>query len=109
MGTTPVPLSRRRWALTKKGRSLRLAHGGHAYTCTAGRGGRSYVLAREGVRVAVSRKGRGSGRRQVFEVSGPAEPADISIAVVFTGVNRANLTLGGAIRSTVARLLDLAS
>ncbi|MEV7872337.1 hypothetical protein AB0P17_40955 [Streptomyces sp. NPDC088124] len=50
-----------------------------------------------------------SGKRQVVEVSGPAEPADISIAVVFTGVNTADLTLGGAIRSAVARLLDLVS
>ncbi|MFE3829058.1 hypothetical protein [Streptomyces sp. NPDC059092] len=109
VGITPVPLRRRRWALTKKGRSLRLTHGGHTYTCTAARRGKGYALAREGVRIRVSQKGRGSRRRQTVEVNGPAEPVDISIAVVFTGANLANLTLPGAVRSILARLLDLNS
>ncbi|MFJ2218107.1 hypothetical protein ACIQVO_39215 [Streptomyces sp. NPDC101062] len=109
VGTTPVPLNRSRWALTKKGRSLRLAHGGHTYTCTATRRGKGYVVAREGVRVRVSPKGRGSRTRQTVEVHGPAEPVDLSIAVVFTGANLANLTVPGAVRSALARLLDLNS
>ncbi|MFJ8000471.1 hypothetical protein ACIQ7D_25610 [Streptomyces sp. NPDC096310] len=109
VGSTPVVLSRRRWALTRKGRSLRLATAGIRTTARPRDAERAHVLAREGVRVGVARKGGGSRRRQIVEVTGPAEPVDLSIAIVFTGANLANLTLSGAARSTPARFLDLTS
>ncbi|MFI6704038.1 hypothetical protein ACIBJC_34750 [Streptomyces sp. NPDC050509] len=109
IGSTPVSLTRRRWAVTKRGRSLRLVNAERKYTCTATGRGKGYVLARDGVRIKVAQKGHGKKKYQSVDVNGPADPVDISIAVVFTGANRANLTLGGAIRSAVARILDMFS
>ncbi|WP_051835737.1 hypothetical protein [Streptomyces sp. NRRL WC-3549] len=38
-------------------------------------------------------------RRVLVLIDGPADPVDISLAVLFSGANRSQLTLGGAFRA----------
>ncbi|MFE4060146.1 hypothetical protein ACFXP3_28270 [Streptomyces sp. NPDC059096] len=109
VGTSQLSVRRRSWALTKRGRSLRFTHEGRKYTCTASGRGKGYVVSRDEVRVKVIQRGSGSRKHVTVDVDGPAEPVDISLAVLFSGTNRANLTLGGAIRSAVARFFDMLS
>ncbi|MFE2942709.1 hypothetical protein ACFXKG_27190 [Streptomyces sp. NPDC059255] len=109
IGTTPVTVKRRGWALTKRGRALRFEHDGRKYTCVAVRRGKDYLVSHDGVRIKVASKGTGGRKHLTVDVDGTAEPVDISLAVIFSGVNRANLTLGGAIKSAVARFFDMLS
>ncbi|MFJ2174683.1 hypothetical protein ACIOHE_17525 [Streptomyces sp. NPDC087851] len=109
VGTSPLPVKRRGWALTKRGRALRFGHDGKKYTCTASGRGKGYVVSRDDVRIKVAQKGSGSRKHVTVDVDGPAEPVDISLAILFSGANRANLTLVGAARSAVARFFDTLS
>ncbi|MFE7481778.1 hypothetical protein [Streptomyces sp. NPDC057552] len=45
--------------------------------------------------------------RFLVVIDGPAEPVDLSLAVLFSGVNRSQLTLGGAFRAGFATVFNL--
>ncbi|MFE0650106.1 hypothetical protein ACFVZH_16125 [Streptomyces sp. NPDC059534] len=57
-----------------------------------------------GVTVSVRGAGRGGRRRLDVTVSGRAGGADLALALVFAGVDRAALTRGGAVRAGLSRL-----
>ncbi|KAA6218487.1 hypothetical protein [Streptomyces filamentosus] len=108
LGDALVAVERNRLGLTARQRGLRLRHGGDAYRLWAGNR-RSWTLVREadaedpGVRVAVRGTGRLGGRRLEVTVTGRALPADLALALVFAGVDRAALTRGGAVRAALSR------
>ncbi|MFE2290609.1 hypothetical protein [Streptomyces sp. NPDC059452] len=107
LGGEEVQLRRRPWAVRRKGRALRITHDGNEYRCRAIRR-KKYVLTRPGLAVTVTQSGVGTKRRRVqVVIDGPAVPVDISLAVLFSGVNRAQLTLGGAFRTGFSPILNL--
>ncbi|WP_159030065.1 hypothetical protein [Kitasatospora albolonga] len=100
-------LWRNRWAVSRKGRSLRMEYGGTEYRCRAVRRKR-YVFTRPGLVVTVTQSGIAPKRRTILVViDGSAEPVDLSLAVLFSGVNRSQLTLGGAFRAGFATVFNL--
>ncbi|GLF95433.1 hypothetical protein [Streptomyces yaizuensis] len=112
VGDALVTLSRNRLGVTRGARALHLRLAGDRYRLTAD-GGRSYVLTREpddedpGVTIRAGESGRGRGRRLTVHVTGRAVAADISLAVLFAGVDRSTLTRGGAVRAGVSRAVNL--
>ncbi|AXG77892.1 hypothetical protein [Streptomyces paludis] len=106
-----VRMSRNRWALTHRGRSLRLTYLGDAYRLTA-INRRAYKLSRQpdgedpGVVITVRQSGRGSGRKVTVQAAGRALPADISLAALFSGVDRSVLTRRGAVRAGFSRIFN---
>ncbi|MGW8352767.1 hypothetical protein [Streptomyces wedmorensis] len=109
VGDALVSMTRNRLGATARQRALHLRYGGDRYRLWA-RDRRSWVLAREaddedpGVTVAIRGAGRGSRRRLDVTVSGRAGGADLSLALVFAGVDRAALTRGGAVRAGLSRV-----
>ncbi|MET9589893.1 hypothetical protein ABZY45_02860 [Streptomyces sp. NPDC006516] len=109
VGDGLVRMSRSRWALTHRGRSLRMTYLGDRYRLKA-INRRAYELSRRadsedpGAVVTVRRSGIGSGRRVTVRAAGRVLPADITLAVLFTGVDRSVLTRRGAVRAGFARL-----
>ncbi|OII69643.1 hypothetical protein [Streptomyces sp. CC77] len=94
-----VPLRRNRWAVSRRQRALRLTYGEISYRCTAA-SRKEYTVTRPGLSVTVTESGfRRRRRRLLVLIDGPAEPADISLAVLFSRVNRSQLTWGGALRA----------
>lgn len=112
VGDAPVRMDRNRWAPTRRGRSLRLTYLGDTYRLTA-LDRRTYELVRTpdpedpGVRVTVRRSGLGGRRGITVRTTGRTLPADISLAVLFTGIDRSVLTGRGAIRAGLSRVLNL--
>ncbi|MGW5346631.1 hypothetical protein [Streptomyces sp. HUAS TT3] len=108
VGDRSVRLRRNRWGLTRRARSLRMQHAGDAYRLTA-ISRRRYRLTRErdgedpGVTITVKQTGIGTGKRLAVTVTGSAQDADITLAVLFAAVDRAALTRGGAVRAAFAR------
>ncbi|WP_236241834.1 hypothetical protein [Streptomyces sp. CC228A] len=102
-------LRRNRWAVSRKRRALRITHDGTTYRCTA-ISRKRYVLTRPGLAITVTDSGIGRKRRRLLvQIDGPAEPVDISLAVLFSGVNRSHLTLGGAFRAGFSTVFNLAA
>ncbi|WP_240136179.1 hypothetical protein [Streptomyces sp. MUM 178J] len=100
---------RNRWAVSKKRRSLRLAYKGTTYRCTA-ISRKSYVFTRPGLAITVSESGvRRKNRRARVQADGPATPIDISLAVLFAGVDRPQLTMGGAFRVFLSTVFHLST
>lgn len=103
-----VYMTRNRWALTHRGRSLRLRCMGDSYRLTAV-GRKEYELTRErdsedpGATVRVRQSGMGKGRRLTISVTGLALGTDITLAALFGAVDRAVLTRRGAVRAGLAR------
>ncbi|WP_282696389.1 hypothetical protein [Streptomyces sp. CC208A] len=112
LGGALVAMERNRLGVTARQRGLRLRYGGDDYRLWA-ENRRSWTLAREadaedpGVRVRVRGAGRGGRRRLEVTVTGRAVGADLSLALVFAGVDRAALTRGGAVRAAFSRLTRL--
>ncbi|MFF2775057.1 hypothetical protein ACFVU3_09125 [Streptomyces sp. NPDC058052] len=108
LGDALVRVERNRFGATARQRGLRLRYGGDDYRLWA-RNRRSWTLAREadaddpGVRVTVRGAGRGGWRRMEVTVTGRAVAADLSLALIFAGVDRAALTRGGAVRAALSR------
>ncbi|MEV4425866.1 hypothetical protein ACIGN6_11075 [Streptomyces sp. NPDC053792] len=108
VGDAVVHVSRNRFGATARQRALNLRYGGDLYRLWA-RDRRSWVLVREaddedpGVTVSV----RGKRRRLDVTVSGRAGAADLSLALVFAGVDRAALTRSGAVRAALSRATGL--
>ncbi|MFJ6408074.1 hypothetical protein ACIQK9_21405 [Streptomyces hydrogenans] len=109
LGGALVVMERNRFGLTARQRGLRLRYGGDDHRLWA-RGRRSWTLVRRadaedpGVRVTVRGTGRLGGRRLEVTATGRALPADLSLALVFAGVDRAALTRGGAVRAALSRV-----
>ncbi|KUH35690.1 MULTISPECIES: hypothetical protein [Streptomyces] len=109
VGDGRVQMRRNRWASTRRGRSLRMTYLGDGYRLTA-IDRRSYTLTREagaedpGSTIKVRQAGTGKNKRITVEASGRVLPADVSLAVLFAGVDRAVLTKRGAVRATFSRL-----
>ncbi|WP_405710973.1 hypothetical protein OG264_19205 [Streptomyces xanthophaeus] len=102
-----VKLRRNRWAVRRKGRALRMTHDGTEYRCSA-ISRKRYVLTRPGLAVTVTDSGIGTKRRRLrVVIDGAAEPVDVSLAVLFAGVNRSHLTLGGAFRAGFSTVFNL--
>ncbi|MER5736128.1 MULTISPECIES: hypothetical protein [unclassified Streptomyces] len=112
LGGALVRMERNRFGVTARQRGLRLRYGGDDYRLWA-RGGRSWTLARRadaedaGVRVTVRGAGRLGGRRLEVTVTGRALAADLALALVFAGVDRAALTRGGSVRAAFSRVTRL--
>ncbi|WP_284576956.1 hypothetical protein [Streptomyces sp. 2P-4] len=102
-----VRLRRNPWAVSRERRALRLTNEGVDYRCTAV-SRKKYAFTRPGLAVTVTESGFGRKRRRLTVViDGPAEPVDISLAVLFSRVNRSQLTLGGAFRAGFSTIFNL--
>ncbi|MFJ8661332.1 hypothetical protein [Streptomyces sp. NPDC093795] len=108
VGDAVVSMTRNRFGATSRQRGLGLRYGGDRYRLWAVNR-RSWVLARDadaedpGVTVSV----RGKRRRLDVVVTGRAGAADLSLALIFAGVDRAALTRGGAVRAGLSRVTEL--
>ncbi|MCP9958711.1 MULTISPECIES: hypothetical protein [Streptomyces] len=106
-----VAMDRHRWALTHRGRSLRMRYLGDDYRLTA-LGKRAYRLSRlpddedPGVVVTAHQTGVGNGRRVALRATGRVLPADLALAVLFAGVDRSVLTRRGAVRAGFKRMFS---
>ncbi|GGZ39451.1 hypothetical protein GCM10010387_37090 [Streptomyces inusitatus] len=120
VGEDEVTMSRNRLGVTEQSRALHLTHGGDEYRLWA-ISRLHYALARKpsgerpGVTVQVEQSGKHgmramkSGRMHLsFTIEGCAEPTDIALAVMFSGVDRSTLTAGGSVRAMFARGSDQA-
>lgn len=102
-------LDRNRWAVTRRGRSLRLRYLGDHYRLTA-IGRHAYRLTRladgedPGVLVTVRRSGIAGGRRLTVRAAGRVLPADLALAALFAGVDRSVLTRRGAVGAGFRRV-----
>ncbi|MFI6107370.1 hypothetical protein [Streptomyces sp. NPDC051310] len=109
VGDGLASLSRNRFAMTKRGRSLRMTYLGDHYRLTA-IDRKAYTLARTpdaddpGVVLTVRQSGLGKGKKVSVQANGRVLPADLALAVLFSGVDRAVLTRGGAVRAGIARI-----
>ncbi|MER5960878.1 hypothetical protein [Streptomyces sp. NPDC002057] len=112
VGDALVSMNRNRFGATAGQRGLHLRYGGDRYRLRA-LDRRSWVLAREadaedpGVSVTVRGTGRGKRRRLDVGVAGRAGGADLALALIFAGVDRAALTRGGAVRAGLSRVTRL--
>ncbi|MFH9614707.1 hypothetical protein [Streptomyces pratensis] len=111
VGDGLVRMSRNRWAPTHGGRSLCMTYLGDVYKLKAVNR-RAYTLSRQadsedpGCVVTVRQSGRGNGRRMTVQATGRVLPADVTLAVLFTGVDRSVLTRRGAVRAGFARIFN---
>ncbi|MFE3518415.1 hypothetical protein [Streptomyces sp. NPDC059166] len=111
LGGGQVRTERNRWAPSHRGRSLRMTYLGDSYRLTA-INRRAYELIRlrdsedPGVEIVVRESGRGSGRKLTVRATGRVLPADISLAILFAGVDRSVLTRRGAVRAGVSRIFN---
>ncbi|MFJ9055714.1 hypothetical protein [Streptomyces sp. NPDC102409] len=110
VGDGLVRMSRNRWAPTHRGRSLRMTYLGDTYRLRA-INRRTYELSRRpdsedpGSVITVRLSGLGSGRRVTVRAAGRVLPADVCLAVLFSGVDRSVLTRRGAVRAGLSRAL----
>ncbi|MFF9865033.1 hypothetical protein ACF1G0_06370 [Streptomyces sp. NPDC013953] len=109
VGDGLVSLSRNRFAMTKRGRSLRMTYLGDHYRLTA-IDRKAYTLARTpdaddpGAVLTVRQSGLGKSKKVSVQANGRVLPADLALAVLFSGIDRAVLTRGGAVRAGIARI-----
>ncbi|WP_030665580.1 hypothetical protein [Streptomyces cellulosae] len=111
VGDGLVRMSRNRWGLTHRGRSLHMTYLGDAYRLTA-IDRRAYELSRQpdaedaGVVLTVRQSGLGSGKKLTVQAAGRVLPADVSLAALFSGVDRSVLTRRGAVRAGFSRIFN---
>ncbi|MFB4424742.1 hypothetical protein C5F59_027140 [Streptomyces sp. QL37] len=111
VGDGLVRMSRNRWAPTHRGRALRMTYLGDVYVLRAVNR-RAYELSRRpdsedpGSVVTVRQSGLGNGRRMTVRAAGRVLPADVALAVLFTGVDRSVLTRRGAVRAGFSRIFN---
>ncbi|MFD0370987.1 hypothetical protein [Streptomyces sp. NPDC059071] len=112
VGDRVVYMTRNRLGATLHQRSLMLRHAGDDYRLSA-LDKRGYVLTRAadeedpGVTVTVRESGRGKGRKLTVQATGRAEGGDLSLALIFAGVDRSALTRFGAVKAGVRRATEL--
>ncbi|MEV5441793.1 hypothetical protein AB0N23_04495 [Streptomyces sp. NPDC052644] len=108
---TLVPMRRNRWGYTRRGRSLRLTYQGATYRLTAVNR-HAYTLTREpadgtpGAVITARQSGVGKNKKVTVQASGPVQAGDVTLAVLFAGIDRATLTKRGVIRAAFTRLFD---
>lgn len=108
---TPVPMRRNRWGVTRRGRSLRLTYQGGPYRLSA-INRHAYTLTREpadgapGAVITVRQSGMGKNKKVTVQASGPVQAGDLTLAILFTGIDRATLTKRGVVRATFSRLFN---
>lgn len=84
---------------------------GDAYRLTA-INRRAYKLSRQpdaedpGVVITVRQSGLGRGRKVTVQAAGRVLPADVSLAALFSGVDRSVLTRRGAVRAGFSRIFN---
>ncbi|MBM7438775.1 hypothetical protein [Streptomyces sp. HB132] len=111
VGDALVRMHRNRWATTHRGRSLRMTCLGDSYRLTA-INRRAYELSRQpdsedpGAVIRVRQSGVGNGRKVTVQATGRVLPADVSLAALFTGVDRSVLTRRGAVRAGFSRIFN---
>ncbi|MDF6021547.1 hypothetical protein [Streptomyces sp. JH34] len=109
VGDALVHLRRNRWAMTRRGRSLHMRYLGDRYRLTA-LDRRDFTVTREadaespGAVVTVTQSGFGKRKHLTVRTKGPAVPADIALAALFSGVDRSVLTRRGAVRAGFSRV-----
>lgn len=114
VGDAHVYLKRNRWGATHRGRALHMKYAGDRYRLWAVNV-KEYVLMREadnedrGVTVNVKESGMARWKRVDVRVTGRALGADISLALVFAGVDRSALTRRGAVRAGISRVVHVAA
>ncbi|MFD8015067.1 hypothetical protein [Streptomyces sp. NPDC058955] len=112
VGDRVVPMSRNRAGFTLDQRALHLRFAGDDYRLSA-LDKTGYVLSRlpddedPGVTVTVRETGRGKKHRLTVRVAGRAEGGDLSLALIFAGVDRSALTRLGAVKAGVSRVTHL--
>lgn len=112
VGDAHVYMTRNRLGMTHRGRSLMLKYAGDKYRLTA-INRRAFVLRREaddedpGVIITVRETGIGSRKKFTISVEKRAVGADIALAALFVGVDRATLTRRGAVRAGISRVFNL--
>lgn len=102
-------LKRRRLAVTRRGRALRINVGGRDYRYQVLAGKREHVLTRDGATVTTTR----SEWRHPRTISGVArgntiDNVDIALAVALQSMYTRNLTFAGALYSLPGRMLSRA-
>ncbi|MFJ8863726.1 hypothetical protein ACIRD8_35600 [Streptomyces sp. NPDC102451] len=111
VGDASVRMNRNRWAPTHRGRSLHMTYLGDSYRLAA-LNRRAYELSRQpdsedpGAVIVVRQSGMGSGRKITVQARGCVLPADVSLAVLFSGVDRSVLTRRGALRAGLSRIFN---
>ncbi|MGW3660797.1 hypothetical protein ACWD6R_36400 [Streptomyces sp. NPDC005151] len=111
VGDALVRMNRNRWAPSHRGRSLHMTYLGDSYRLTA-INRRAYELSRQpdsedpGAVIAVRQSGMGGGRKVAVQATGRVLPADVSLAVLFSGVDRSVLTRRGAVRAGFSRIFN---
>ncbi|MEU1216221.1 hypothetical protein ABZ424_28220 [Streptomyces sp. NPDC005790] len=111
VGDGLVRMDRNRWAPTHRGRSLHMTYLGDSYRLTA-INRRAYTLSRQadsedpGSVITVRQSGLGSGRKMTVQAAGRVLPVDVTLAALFTGVDRSVLTRRGAVRAAVSRTFN---
>ncbi|MEV7570586.1 hypothetical protein [Streptomyces tanashiensis] len=109
VGDRIVYVTRNRFGATLEQRALEMRYAGDHYRLAA-LDKRGHVLSRAaddedpGVRITVREGGRGKGRRLSVHVDGRAEGGDLSLALIFAGVDRSALTRAGAVRAGISRV-----
>ncbi|MEU0664518.1 hypothetical protein ABZ508_07370 [Streptomyces lavendulocolor] len=112
LGDGHVRMSRNRWGMTHRGRSLHMTFLGDGYRLTAV-DRNAYTLSRAadaedpGVVISVRQSGWGKGKRMTVQAEGRVLHADIALAALFCGVDRSVLTRRGAVRAGFARVFNL--
>ncbi|MFF0423964.1 MULTISPECIES: hypothetical protein [unclassified Streptomyces] len=109
VGDRVVYVERNRFGATLEQRALAMRYAGDHYRLAA-LDKHGYVLTRAaddedpGVRITVQETGRGKGRRLSVRVDGRAEGGDLSLALIFAGVDRSTLTQLGAVKAGLSRV-----
>ncbi|MFI9582370.1 hypothetical protein ACIHCQ_11090 [Streptomyces sp. NPDC052236] len=112
VGDAMVYMTRNRWGATHQQRSLQLKYAGDRYRMWAV-DAREYVVSREadnedpGVTIRVRESGRGKRKQLAVQVTGQVGEGDISLALIFAGVDRSALTRRGAVRAGFSRVTHL--
>ena len=104
----PALFRRRRLALTRSGRALRINVCGRDYRYQVLAGKRQHVLLREGVSVTTNRSQWRHPRMISGLAQGDVDNVDVALAVVLQSMYTRNLTFGGALYSLPGRMLSRA-
>ncbi|MFF9211496.1 MULTISPECIES: hypothetical protein [unclassified Streptomyces] len=98
-----VTLRRNARAFRKNARALKLEHRGRTRSYTSLGLGKGARLAHDGVEITVvpgSPEAPRDRSRRTVTVSGPADAADLALALLFEAVDTSALTLGGTLATT---------
>ncbi|MEV6956404.1 hypothetical protein [Streptomyces sp. NPDC051183] len=104
----PAVFKRRRLALTRRGRALRINVCGRDYRYQVSGGKRQHALLRDGAGVSTTRSQWRHPRTVTGVARGDVDNVDIALAVVLQSLYTRNLTFGGALYSFPGRFMNRA-